>query len=252
VLQAIGLVQDIFWPAALLSAAVALAAAWRLPRMLPAALAIGFAAGYLALPRSWAAIVPQQELHWLPYLGVAAAATALSGYSPAQLRWPRWSAIIGLTIVAACLLTPSWPVFGATRPLSIAIATAYFLLIAAPLEQLPQRLLNQTFAGVLALAAAITAVAIGIQVSLRFAQLSALAAGGLAGCSLAGFLGTKPTDSAIRSLIPIYTVLVGGIALLACVEPDPPATLLLALPFTPLLPSLGSIRRHPLASKPEP
>jgi hypothetical protein len=245
---------EIFGPAALLAAAVALAAIWLGRRLRPinineqlahpAAVAIGFFVGYLALPRSWAAFVPKQEHHWLPYLGIAAAATAIACH-PSRNPWLRWPVLIALTTLAAWVLIPPWPVFGVNRPLSVGIGTIYFMLIASALELLPSRLLGAAFLALLTLAAAIAAVAIGAQVSLRFAQLAAITAGALAGCWVAQFLGARSSETSIRGLIPVFAVLVGGVSFIACVEPDPHATLLLALPFTPLFAWLGAFRHPP-------
>jgi len=246
---------EIFGRAALLAGASALAAIWlgqralrssfnQRPTLTPA-VAIGFFVGYVALPRGWAALIPRQEHHWLPYLGIAAGAIVFAR-RPNRNTWPGWLVLIGLTILAACLLTPSWPLFGVNRPLSIGIATIYFMVIASLLELLPSRLLNQAVLGLLTLAAGTAAVAIGAQVSIRFAQLAAIATGALAGCWLAQFIGARPSATSIRGLIPIFSVLVGGTCFIACVEPDPHATFLLALPFTPLLAWLGALRHPPL------
>jgi hypothetical protein len=252
----IGPALEIFGPAALLAAAVALAAIWLGQRILAAgvnqqqqppisaAVAMGFAAGYLALPRSWAALVPGQEHHWLPYLGIATAATA-SACHLSRNSWLRWPVFIALATLAAWVLTPSWPIFGVNRPLSVGIATIYFLLIALPLELLPSRLLGAAFLALLTLAAAIAAVAIGAQVSLRFAQLAAVTGGALAGCWVAQYLGARSSEKSIRGLIPVFAVLVGGVSFIACVEPDPHASFLLALPFTPLFAWLGAFCHPP-------
>jgi hypothetical protein len=249
-----GLALEIFGLAAIVSAAVSLFVAWLARRLLPAstqratlpaALAIGFFAGYLALPRSWAALAPDQAWHWLPYLGFAA---AIAGSMPTR-AWLRRLGVLCLAVLAGYFLAPDWPVFGLSRPGSVVIAALYFWLIAALLEALPSRLLGPAFVGLLALTATLSAVAIGAEVSLRFAQLGAIAAGGLAACWLGGFLNARPAEPAIRGLIPLFAVLVGGIAFVGCVEPDPPAPGLLVLPFVPLIWSLWLFRRHPLLAE---
>src|SRR5207244_4034708 len=96
------------------------------------------------------------------------------------------------------------------------------LAIGVPLQFLPAWLLNQSIAALMAVVAALLAIATGAMVSSRLAQLAAIAAGALAGTWLAGFLGAEASDESARSLIPVFSVLVGGTAWIACVEPDPP------------------------------
>src|SRR5262245_35851631 len=119
-MAALGPLLEIFGPAALvagitslLTAAIAvrrLPAAANAQWTLPAAVAVGYFAGYLTLPRSWAALVPQpgQAWQWLPYLGPLAAACAT--IFPSQVVLRR-IAIAGLAIVTGSLLTPNWPIF---------------------------------------------------------------------------------------------------------------------------------------------
>jgi hypothetical protein len=264
-----GLVLEIFGPAAILSAAVALALILisqralrgraRDPIAVPAATALAFMAGYAALPSNrgaalpairallelspaqlWAALAPDQSWQRLPYLGVAVAIVAAIRRRGTRAIWHQWLLPLGVSALFGWLLTPSWPVFGLNRPASIAIAMAYFLLIASPLELLPARLLGRALVPLLTLAAAIAAVVIGAEVSLRFAQLAGLATGALAGCWLARPVNIDCSEDAQRGLILVFVALIGGISLVATVEPDPPLVALLALPMTPLLAWLGA------------
>jgi hypothetical protein len=268
-----GLVQEIFGPAALLSAAVALAAIWISRRALrgiahgqvaiPAAATMAFIAGYAALPWNraailpvvrtllnlspeplWTTLAPNQAWQWLPYLGVVAAIASAVRRSGGRVIWLRWLVLVGVAALFGWLLTPTWSVFGLTRPGSIAIAMAYFLLIVSPLELIPSSLPGRAFVALLMLAAALAAVAIGAEVSLRFAQLAGLAAAALAGCVLARLVGVDSSEEAQHSLILIFVALIGGISFVAAVEPDPPIVALLALPLTPLLGWLGAFFQH--------
>src|SRR5262245_50744380 len=162
----------------------------------PAAMSLGYLAGYAALPTSRAALAqlaanlslegfslvrmasmlaPQRPWHWLPYLGLVAVGAAIvpNGERGAP-RWP-WLAIVSTTALAGFLITPTWPVLGAPWPISIGVAIGYLLLIAMPIELLPSRLVGQPLVGVWALSAAITALAIGVEVSMQLAQLAAIA-----------------------------------------------------------------------------
>lgn len=67
---------------------------------------------------------------------------------------------------------------------------------------------------------------------IRHAQFGSLIAAGLTGTSLAILMGPKDSGFALQRISPLFGVLVGGISLLACVEPDPPQPWLL---ITPLL-----------------
>jgi hypothetical protein len=271
-----GLALDIFPLATLVAGMTSLLLALALRRLLapaaserfalPTALSLGYCAGYAALPLSrvaferltttilagedrslsgmWSLIAPAQSWQWLPYLGVAVASAAVIPASGQDARRWRWPGLSSSAILAACLLTPSWPVFGAHQPLSIGVAMGYFLLLAIPLELLPARVLGRVFVGLMALSAGLSAVAIGIGVSLRLAQLAAIAAGGFAGCSLAEFLSPGTSTLSIRRLIPLFMVLIAGSAFVGAVEPDPPLAMLLASPATPLFTWLGAIGRR--------
>jgi hypothetical protein len=252
--QAFGLALEIFGLAALIALLVALVLTWLARRLTPAgydgyfvltsAVAIAYFAGYAMLPRSWAAFIPQanQSWQWLPYLGLAAAAFAAS--LPPSHRSPAWKlAIVAVAPMAGAALAPTWPVFGFGRGALQWFVVIYLLVVGVPLQHLPARMLNQWLLGLLCFVATAVAVAIGAFVSTRLAQLGALAAAALAGSWIAGFVGPRQGESPLRSLIPVFTVLVGGITFVASVEPDPPQAGLLAIPLLPLVlwlpPALG-------------
>jgi len=215
----------------------------------PGAVALGFFAGYAMLPRDWAPFIPgqNQPWQWLPYAGLVAAILA-SSFAP-EAKSQAWKfAIIPAAAITAIYLTPSWPVFGLGPEKLRWVLLVYLLLIGVPLQHLPARLLNRSFAALLAVVAAITAIATGAMVSSRLAQLAAIAAGALAGTCVAGSFGAKSSDAPLRSLIPVFSILVGGIAWIACVEPDPPQTITLGLPLIPLavclVPSISRMKSH--------
>jgi len=263
-MAALGLALEIFGPAALVAGVTTLVVALLGPCLFsptanerftfPAALAIGYCAGYAALPwsraafsqlagaidarehsnlqRMWTMIAPEQPWQWLPYLGVAVAAV---GTAAQGRHWAlRWLALSTTAILSGSLLTPTWAIFGVPWPASIGILSAYLLCIAAMLELLPSPLSVHALVALLALVAAVTAVCVAAAISVRFAQLASLAAAALAGCWLAGFAAGKPMEGARRGLIPIFVVLVGGVAFTACVEPERPLLALLVLPALPL------------------
>jgi len=243
--EALDLALEIFGLAAAGALVASLAVAWMARRITPArasgyyiapcAVAIGFFAGYVVLPREWAALIPDpnQRWQWLPYGGLMAALFAV-GCPPAPKSQAWRFAVIAAAPIAAYYLTPNWPVFGLPQQQLRWALVMYLLLVGVPLQYLPARLLDQELLAAMAAAAALTAVATGAMVSSKLAQLAAIAAGGLAGSWIAGLLGGKRGQLPGQSVVSVYAVLVGGIAWLACVEPDPPKLALLAIPLAPL------------------
>jgi hypothetical protein len=136
--------------------------------------------------------------------------------------------IIGVT------LAPTWPVYGLSRKPLIGLIVVYLLVVGLPLQALPARLLNIWLLGTLTLAAALLALVTGIIQSVTLARLPAIAAGSLAGSTIACLLSPRPTDDALRSIVPVFVALVGGAAVVVAVEPDPPQSGLLAIPLVPL------------------
>jgi len=242
--QALDLALDIFGLAAAAALVVSLALAWAARRLTPprwaghyivaCAVAVGFVAGYALLPRNWAAWKLDATQPWtsLPYLGLMAAIFA-AAFPPAP-RSQSWKfVLVAVGPIAAVYLTPNWAVFGLAREKARWILLAYLLLVGVPLQYLPARLANHALPAILAVAAAMAALVSGAMVSIRFAQLAATAAGALAGSWIAALLSPKPGLPG-KNVVPVYTVLVGGIAWIACVEPDPPQTGSLVIPLIPL------------------
>jgi hypothetical protein len=251
-MAALGLALEIFGPAALVAGVtslliVAIVQRW-LPVVgskcwaLPVAVAFGYCAGYAALP-SWAALLPQQgrAWQWLPYLGVLAVCCA---FINERYRVAHWLAAASLEILSASLLTPNWPIFGLSWPASIVVLSAYLFGLFCALEfSFRRSSLKGGFLALLSLAAAITAVGIGAALSTRLAQLAAIAATAFLGCWLATFFPARPTERTANGAIWVFTVLVGGAAFTACVEPEKPMTALLLLPALPLVASPFARRR---------
>lgn len=244
--QAIGLLGDIFGLATIVALAVALAVAaggMRLIRwgrgsdfVLPCAVVAGFFLGYLVLPRSFAALVPQQNQpwQWLPHF--AAIAAILSASLSPTSRPAAWSLpLVVSACMAAAAFAPNWPVFGLTRrPLHL-MAALYLVFVGGPLLYLPRRVCERWLLPSLALSGAITALVIGAMVSTRLAQLTAISAGAFTAAAIANAWFSKASDRSLRSLIAVFAVLVGGSAWLAFVEPDPPEPILLIVSLLPLL-----------------
>jgi hypothetical protein len=203
--------------------------------VLPVAVALGYFAGYATLPRSWAALWPQanQAWQWLPSLGILAAAiSTFTHVFPKSAAWRL--AVVAVAPLVAAALAPTWPVYGLSRQPLIWLIIIYLLAVGIPLQYLSKRLFNLSFLGLLAAAGALLALVTGAVQSVVLAQLAAIAAGALAGSAIASAVGPRPTDSSIRSLVPVFVALVGGAAVVVAVEPDPPQPGLLAIPLLPL------------------
>jgi hypothetical protein len=206
--------------------------------VLPVAIALGYFAGYAVLPRSWAALLPQpnQAWQWLPYLGLFAAALAAVSHALAKAgRTITWYlAIFSIAPIVGAALAPSWSVYGLTRKPIIYLIAAYLIVVGIPLQRLPARLLNLSFLAVLTTAATLLALVTGAMQSVTLARLAAIAAGALAGSTIACAIGPRPTDAWLRGIVPVYVALVGGAAVVFAVEPDPPQPGVLAIGLLPL------------------
>jgi hypothetical protein len=202
----------------------------------------------LVLPRSFAALVPQQNQawQWLPYFGVI---TALLSASLSPMSRP--AAWIFPLVIAACTaaaaFAPNWPIFELPPRWLHMVVACYLLIVGGPLLYLPGRVQERWMLPALACSGAITAVGIGAMVSTRLAQLAALSAGAFAAAAIVSAWLAKASERSLRNLIAVYAVLVGSPAWLAFVEPDPPQWPLLIVPLLPLLLWIASAIRVPSA-----
>ncbi len=240
--QAIGILLEIFGIAALVALAIARALTLLGLRHLPAgpanrfvlpfAVAVAYFAGYATLPRAFATFTPQtgQAWAWLPYLGLLAA--FLAATPPISTKLPlRLILLTLLAALSAVLLSPTWPVYGFTRiPLAVFL-TIYLLAVGLPLQLSPPHSRNRLSLYLLLAISVLNTLAIGAIYSTRHAQLAALFATAFTGISIALLFGSKAPDLSLQRLAPLFATLVGGIAWLACVEPDPPEPILLAIPL---------------------
>jgi hypothetical protein len=244
--NAVGLALDIFGLPALVALAASLVlvllgrtlapAPYASGVVLPWAFALSVVAGYALLPREWAAWHPHQDQpwQWLPYCGIFAAFAASVGSRMSSYGGVRWLVPGTAALAGAALLVPSWQVLGLGRWAVRCIVALYLIAICIPLL-LPARPLAKPRIIVMTVAAAMLAVATGGMVSVRMAQLAAIAAGALAGCCVCVVAERgKPSNESVTSMALVFSVLVGGTAWTACVDPDPPQFMLLAFPLLPL------------------
>ena len=232
---------------------VAVAAAWFAGRLLPVqfaeryslgiALAAGFGVGYWLLPE-WAPLLPTKHWQWLPYLAAAAVTGGLA--LATGVSWvERVLAYGALALVAAWLLVPLWDDLKPPRHYSIPLLAAYLLLLTSLLTALPDRLLGPLFVALLAVTAGGVALLVAVGWSVMYGQVGAIAAAALGGCWLSSLLTTltrgvteESPDRlaiAIRGLIPVFAVLVGGLAFVGTIEPSPPLIVVLFAPAALLM-----------------
>jgi hypothetical protein len=244
VAAAFGLALEIFGVAAAASLVVSLvvAIAVRLVAgrrevgrfVFPIAAALGFAAGYSLLPRDFAVWQPESSRPWtwLPY-GAAVAALIAVGFQCIPAPRVRMLADVPLAIVAAFCLTPTWEVAGMKPVFMSCVLLGYLLLVGAGFTLLAGKLPPRVVVGAMALAGLLLAIAAGVMVSTRFAQLAAISGAGLGGACAAGCFRGKADEMSAVGVVPVYVILVGGVAWIACVEPDPPQWALLLVPLLP-------------------
>jgi hypothetical protein len=133
--------------------------------------------------------------------------------------------------VAAWLLAPNWPDLEPPRHVFVLRLGGGLFALMTLLAALPARMLGPQFPFLLFASASATAVVIAEPVSLQYGQVAALASAALLGCTTSTWLGVK--GAALRGLVPVYAVLVGGMAFTGSIEPEPPIYAILLAPLAP-------------------
>jgi hypothetical protein len=226
-------------------AIVAAAMVWLGRRLLPAesvinyiephALAAAFLLAYILLP-DWADLVPKRHWQYLPYLGVLAAIASTNASARGKFKPIAWLLYLALALCASVVLVPTWTNLEPSRPVSITLLTAYLTLLLLLLDALPDRLLGPHASALLAAAALALAILLLVEFSIKFGQLGLIATSGLAGVWAATGWHWRPASASAsaRGLIPVFAVLLGGLAYVGCIDPQPPKIALLAIPASPL------------------
>jgi hypothetical protein len=223
-------------------AGVAFAAMWLAWKVLPtgpqvrwsssAAVALGFATAFVLLHGA-AAIVPQRHWQWLPYLGGLAAVLGATALARGVFAAERWVVFFALSLVAAWCLVPTWDTLAPPRLVWIGILTAYFTLLMGLVDALPPRLQSGHLLAAMMVTALAVALLVAAELSLVLGQLGGIVMAALAGCRLAGW--RDPLATATRGLIPVFVILIGGVAFAAAIEPEPPVWGLLLAAAAPLV-----------------
>jgi hypothetical protein len=204
-----------------------------------AGMAVAFIAGYAILP-DWAAFLPERHWQWLPYL--AAAGMVIGPVAQARGVWTaeRWLLWMLLAAVAAWLVVPTWQTLDPPRQFYVPFLGTYVVVVTALLDPLAKRFSPTVVLAQLSLAA--TAVALLVVAgakSMVYGQVGGIAAAATVGCFLAAFLNAS--RSMTRGMVPLYTVLVGGMAFVGYVEPEKPIAGMLLLPAAPAAMWLGAL-----------
>lgn len=227
---------------------------------LPLAVTAGFCAGYWLLGE-WTALVPQKHRQWLPWLAMLGSAVAAAlpprmregetgrqreKHEPAPLSFSvslllRCLAFPALFVVSAWVLVPTWEALWPPRLVAIPLLAVYLLLLLVLLATLPDRLLGRLFGFLLTAAAVTVGLQIAIGVSAKIGLVALAAAAALGGCAVSACLPRRETKtgessraSASRSLIPVFAVLIGGLAFVGTIEPQEPLPIILLAPAAPL------------------
>lgn len=195
------------------------------------AFAAAFITGYVLLP-DWADIIPSRHWHWLPYLSVMAAVLAPVGLASGVALAERWLLYGFLALVAAGLLVPTWESLQ-PRWIYAALLAGYFFVLAAWLGELPDRLSGGAgWIGLIVVSAA-TAISGAVFVSAKYGQVVGIATAAITGCGFANWLRTSPL--AFRGVVPQFAVIVGGLAFVTSIEPEPALYVFLLIPAAPLM-----------------
>jgi hypothetical protein len=210
-----------------------------------AAFAVAFFIAWVLLPDGWTPLKPARQWHWLPYLGLLAAALCIaaiqttpfadSGRATRRRLSYAWRLATSLATAAcaAWLLAPNWPDLEPPRYIYVLLLGGYLFVLITSLDTLPERLFSTLFPFLLFAAASATAIVIAEPVSLTYGQIAGAAAAALCGCAVAASYGIR--GPALQGLTPVYAVLVGGIAFTGCIEPEVPIYSIMLAPLAPLV-----------------
>ncbi|HEY6564858.1 MAG TPA: hypothetical protein VIY86_10205 [Pirellulaceae bacterium] len=214
------------------------------PYAMAVAFAASFVASYCVLP-DWAPLVPDRHWHWLPWLACVAAAVGPLATTSVFRGHRAWIVFASLAVGSALLLIPKWESLRPSRDVWIIATILGLALMTGMLDRVAIRYPSRPFLGWLAGMALAVAIVLAACVSLNYARVALCAAAGLVGCWLAR--GRGEGTRAIRGLLPAYSVAVGGIALVGCLQPTTPLWAILGLPVAPAL--LLSLPADPTGSR---
>jgi hypothetical protein len=207
------------------------------------AFAAAYVAGYL-LVAAWA---PDRHWQWTFYLVLIVAVVGPVAAARGLAVGERWILYLLLALVSAWLLVPNWPNLVPPRTVWVAVLTLYLFVLTALLAPLARRIPSATFVGSLAISSICVSILVTAFISINYGELAGIAAAGLVGCWVASFFWWQRSALGVELA---YSVIVGGLAFIGCVEPLQPYLGLLVAPAAPLalwcgdlLPALRRLHR---------
>ncbi len=196
------------------------------------AVAAAYVVGYVLLP-SWAELIPQRHWHWLPCLAVVAMILGPLSLADGVAKTERWLLNLVLAAIAAWFLVPTWESLQPPRLTYIPLLGGYLFLLMTFLEPIANRVNGRLFCALLCAVALVVSGLVTVSVSFRYGRLAGVVAASLVGC-FAAFCFFHKDRVAIRGLVPVFAILVGGCAFIGFVEPERPLSGLLLAPAAPL------------------
>lgn len=228
----------------------------------------GFVIGYVLLA-DWEEWLPERHWQWLPYLALAAGIVAPVANAKGVSLAERWLVSLLLAAASAWFLVPTWSSLEPPRAFWLMALSGLLFLLAAGLDPLPQRIGSRPVLLSLSAASLVVTLMVGLCVSLTYALVAAAATASLAGVGLESLLlrrndsnsrgpgatcstmpggggsesepmgadrqnGLSEDELAVRALLPVAAIVVGGAAFVGCIEPQRPLYGLLVLPAAPL------------------
>jgi hypothetical protein len=177
----------------------------------------------------WAAW-PIRNWQWMFYLAPLAAIVGASANAARLPALVRWLLVVAVSIVAAWLLTGirSLPL---PRPVTVALLSTYFVLLAALAEPLATRIRPAALLSHFVLAAAALAAMISFYANQTHGQLAATAAAALTGAAIFAWLGKQAAPP--RGMAIAFAIVLGGWAVVEFLAFSNLAAMLL-LPAAPL------------------
>lgn len=200
--------------------------------------AIAFAAGQ-TLGTAWLLfgsgdVWPTRNLHWPPWVAVAAALLGPTLVVSGLIAVERWLLTLGAAAVAAVVLVPAWPDLWPPRAYSLGLFALTATVLARSLDSLIHRSSPRIIAVLMAGSAISAAMLIAAALSLSLGEATLTTAAALTGTAIA--LSFRSDEAAVRGLCLPYALGVGGWCYVTAIEPPPPEPPLLALLFIPAAP----------------
>jgi len=197
------------------------------------AFAIGQALGtglVLAAADNW---MPTRNLHYVPWLGLAAAALGPTIVSGGLVAAERWLLVMLAALGGAAFLVPTWPDLWPSRPLSMAAFVVAMALVARGTDGVTRRNSPRLVTLTMAVVSLLAAMLIAASFSLSLGEAALTTAAAISGTAAA--LLIRPDEPAVRGLSLPFTLTVGGWCYVTAIEPAPPLVSLLFLPAAPLM-----------------